>query len=84
MSPKANSGPALLKTCIQARGLSLGKAAKEIGCSKTTLIFWLRGGQRPEYPRRRRISRWSRGDVPVRAWESQEERDIERGAKAVR
>jgi transcriptional regulator with XRE-family HTH domain len=58
----------LLAEFIRVHGLSLRDAARGIGTSKTSLIFWLRGDQRPRAEVRDAIEKWTSGAVPASSW----------------
>lgn len=69
-SPYAGSG--LLAAVIKRRDLSLREAAEQIGVSKTSLIHWLRGEQRPDDARggmRDAVAKWTDGEVPFESWD---------------
>jgi transcriptional regulator with XRE-family HTH domain len=61
-------GSKLLLDFIDANELSLRRAARLLGVSKTTLLFWIRGTQRPDGDNRRAIAKWTRNAVPAEAW----------------
>ncbi len=59
------TAPSLLAKFLDANALSLRTAAEGIGTSKTSLIFWLRGDQRPRAEVRAAIEKWTSGAVPA-------------------
>lgn len=67
---------AALAEFIKKNGITLRAAAESLGTSKTSLILWLRGEQRPRPPYRQAIAIWTGGKVPADSWETEEERAV--------
>jgi Helix-turn-helix len=61
-------GTELLREYIKARGLNNQQAAQAMRISPSFLHYWLKGA-RPSAPHQKTISRWSKGAVPLSAWE---------------
>lgn len=60
----------LLKICIEGRRVTVKAAAEQMGVPQSALWYWLRGASKPRDAGRRAIARWTRGKVPVSAWDS--------------
>ena len=59
---------------LEQRGLSHREFAEAIKVSPGAVSFWFSKGTLPAWIQRRRIERFTRGQIPASAWESKEER----------
>lgn len=61
-------GSALFAGFLEKHGVSRRVAAAGLGVSKTTIMFWAKGAQRPELAHRTAIETWTSGAVPATSW----------------
>lgn len=67
-----NRGAALTREHLTNTGQTQADLARKCGVSDVTALNWLRCHMKPKEPRRRIISRWTGGKVPVDAWDQPE------------
>ncbi len=70
------TGHSLLNAFLTRNSVTLQAAADALGTSKTSVLFWIRGEQRPREPYRVAIETWTHGDVPASSWETATDRRI--------
>ena len=59
-----------LDTYLHAHRITLADFGKRVGVSTPTVHKWRKGKALPKYELRRKISKATRGAVPVKAWEA--------------
>ncbi|MEQ9323862.1 MAG: hypothetical protein RIF41_32155 [Polyangiaceae bacterium] len=57
----------LFRVFLNANAIAPAEAARQLKTTRVSLYQWL-SGVRPSYPMRLRIERWTRGQVPAKAW----------------
>ena len=67
-TPRLSRAAALLRTYRLDQDLSVKVLADRWRLSVTIIYYWEQGRQVPGVPMRARIERWTRGTVPVSAW----------------
>lgn len=64
-----NRGAELTRAYLTETKQPQAELARRCKVSGVTAHNWLRGSMRPERERRRLISRWTKGRVPVKSWD---------------
>lgn len=72
-----------LKDFIDANGVSVSEAARQLGVSHPALYGWFDGSRNPEAIQRLAIERWTDGAIESSEWETKEERDRRRAVEAI-
>lgn len=63
-----NEARSALTAYRKSLGLTLRRAASQIGCTHAALISWESGKQNPTENYRRLIQRWSKGRIKAKSW----------------
>jgi transcriptional regulator with XRE-family HTH domain len=66
-------GARALKAFLSDRGISQTDCANALCVTDTALSLWLSFRRRPDPVLRRRIARWTNGQIGIAAWETAEE-----------
>lgn len=66
-------GPKLFDDYLVAREIKRADAARQLKTSVSAVHYWIKGGQRPRADIRKRIARWTGGEVPESSWLTEEE-----------
>lgn len=53
---------------LKRNGISVARAATELGTKRTVLYYWIRGIQRPRPEARQQIERWTKQEVKADWW----------------
>ncbi len=74
-----------LRSYRQRLGLTVRGAARQIGVTHASIIYWERGTRQPRDIYRRAIETWSGGEVRADGWplREEEQRVLDRVAPAV-
>jgi len=74
MSPTTARPPERLRECIASAGITHAQAARRIGVSPAALSTYLSGKATPGHLVREQIQKFTRGQVRVEEWTTEDER----------